>query len=383
VSAAAYVPPGRDALASSRSTPTVWLAGGGTVGHLAPAFAVARVLGARGARGAFVTPGEAREAAWFPAGSPPRSTLAAPRRPRGLGEALLFGPRLLASVGQGIRRLHRERPEAVLALGGWPCVPASLAALAAGVPLTLLASDATPGLVVRALAPFARRCYLAQAEATRALGRARTRVTGPVLRAELLEARRDPERLGLERDRLTLFVVGGSLGALGLNRAVAAGLSAAVEAEPALSERLQVLHAVGQAGEGVAEAYARVGLVARVVPFVTDVGTAYRSADLVVSRAGALTCAELEALGVPAVLVPYPHHADRQQFRNAEPLARRGAALLVEEAQLTPEVVRTSVVGLLLDPARRAQMAQAMAREVPDAAGTIAADLLGLRRERA
>ncbi len=359
----------------SPPAPLVWLAGGGSVGHLAPGFAVARSLAALGGRAVFLTPGEPQERDWFPPDSPPVTTLAAPRRPQNLSQALAFLPRLLASVGRGVRRLHAERPRAVLALGGWPCVPAALAALVSGVPLMLLASDATPGIVVRVLAPLARRCYLAQAGAARGLKRARVLVTGPVVRAEVAQARRDPVRLGLREDRLTLFAVGGSLGARGLNVALSDGLAQCVTAEPALRERIQVLHCVGQGGAGVEATYARVGLAARVLPFLSDMGTAYRTADLVVSRAGALTCAELEATGAPAVLVPYPHHADRQQFKNAEPLVARGAALLVEEATLTPEVVRATLVGLLLDAPRRATMATAMARGWSDAAGIIARDL--------
>lgn len=357
-----------------------WLAGGGTVGHLAPGFAIASALAARGQGALFVTPGEAREAGWFPPGSPPVAHLPAPRRPRSLGDALRFVPRMAAAVGRGVRRLHRERPAAVLALGGWPCVPAALAALASGTPLALLASDLVPGVVVRALAPLARRTYVAHAEAAGRLRSRRVRVTGPVLRPGLRAAVRDPVRLGLDGGRLTLLVVGGSLGARALNEAMVQGVAAAVAAEPGLRDRLQVLHSVGGAGEGVEAGWQAAGVRARVVSFIQDMGTAYRSADLVVSRAGAITCAELEALGVPAVLVPYPHHEDRQQHLNAQRLAARGGALVLEEHALTPQAVREQVLGLLLDPARRAAMAQALQQEAVDAAGHIADDLLALRR---
>ncbi len=357
-----------------------WLAGGGTVGHLAPGFAIASALEARGQGAVFVTPGEAREAAWFPPGSPPVAHLPAPRRPRTLGEALRFVPRMARAVGEGVRRLHRERPPAVLALGGWPCVPAALAALARGTPLALLASDLVPGVVVRALAPLARRSYVAHPEAARRLPAGRVRVTGPVVRPALRAAVRDPARLGLEEGRLTLLVVGGSLGARALNEAMVRGVAGAVEADPALAARLQVLHSVGGAGEGIEEGWRAAGVRAQVVPFVHDMGTAYRTADLLVSRAGALTCAEIEALGVPSVLVPYPHHVDRQQHLNAGRLAARGGALVLEEASLTPQAVREQVLGLLLDAPRRAAMGRAVQQVQADAAGTIADDLLALRR---
>jgi UDP-N-acetylglucosamine--N-acetylmuramyl-(pentapeptide) pyrophosphoryl-undecaprenol N-acetylglucosamine transferase len=360
--------------------PLVWLAGGGTVGHLAPGLALAPALERLGARVAFVTPGEAHEADWFPPDGPARLALAAPRRPRGAGQALLFGPRLGAAVAAGVRRIHLDRPGVVLALGGWPCVPAALAALAAGVPLALLAVDAVAGVVVRTLAPLAARVYLADPAARTGLrARAgRVLVTGPVLRDELFEAGRDPAALGLAEGRLTLFVVGGSLGARNLNVALAQGLAEAARRETGLAERIQVLHSTGNQSEGIARLYAEAGLAAEVVPFVRAVGTAYRTADLVVSRAGAMTCAELAALGVPAVLVPYPHHADRQQFKNARPLVERGGALLLEEAALTPEAVRREVLGLLEDAPRRAAMAERMRVASVPAGSAIAADLLAL-----
>lgn len=366
--------------------PLVVFAGGGTVGHLAPAFALATALERRGARTRFVTPGEAVEAEWFPPGAPPPLALAAPRRPRTLADALRFPGRLLGALGRALRLLQRLRPRAVVGLGGWPCVPASAAALLTGVPLALITSDASPGIVVRVLAPFARRVYAAQEAARRRLARGRPpaarpryRTTGPLVRPEVVEARRDPALLGLVEGRRTLFVVGGSRGAEGLNRALAEGLRQAAAADPTLAARLQVLHSVGLAGAGIGEVYRAAGLSARVVPFLREIGTAYRSADLVVSRAGALTCAELEATGAPAVLVPYPHHADRQQFENAEPLARRGGAAVLEEQALSPAAVREVVLRLLFDAPRLAEMSRRMAVGRRDATGEVAEDLLGLR----
>jgi UDP-N-acetylglucosamine--N-acetylmuramyl-(pentapeptide) pyrophosphoryl-undecaprenol N-acetylglucosamine transferase len=367
-------------------TPLVLFTGGGTVGHLAPGFALASALERRGALARFATPGEAVEATWFSPGAPARFVLAAPRKPRRLRDALLFVPRLLDAVYCALRLAQRLRPAAVVGLGGWPCVPGSAAALLSGVPLALIASDTTPGLVVRLLTPFARRVYAAQEACRLRLARGRPaersprlRTTGPLVRPEVREARRDPALLGLSDDRRTLFVVGGSRGAEGLNRALAAGLSQAAVADRNLARQIQVLHSVGLAGEGVAEAYRAVGLAHRVVPFVREIGTAYRTADLVVSRAGALTCAELESTGTPAVLVPYPHHADRQQFKNAEPLAARGGALLLEEQALTPAAVREVVLRLLNDPPRLAEMSRRMASGARDTTAWVAADLLSLR----
>jgi UDP-N-acetylglucosamine--N-acetylmuramyl-(pentapeptide) pyrophosphoryl-undecaprenol N-acetylglucosamine transferase len=285
--------------------------------------------------------------------------------------------RISSAVARALAVLRRERPVAVVALGGWPCVPAALAAAIGRVPLAFLASDRTPGTVVRRLAPVADRVYVASDDAAEALGPSpRVRVVGPVLRAAMRYPRRDPRHFGLRPDRATLLVTGGSLGARALNDRVVAGLAAAAAADPGLAERVQVLHSVGKAGDGVAEAYRRLGLVHHVAPFLREMEVALGTADLAVARAGALTCAELAATGTPAVLVPYPHHADRQQFRNAEPLVRRGAAVLVEEEHLDAGRFRADVLGLLADPLRLAGLRAAMRSGFRDGAGQIADDLV-------
>jgi UDP-N-acetylglucosamine--N-acetylmuramyl-(pentapeptide) pyrophosphoryl-undecaprenol N-acetylglucosamine transferase len=267
----------------------------------------------------------------------------------------------------------------VLALGGWPCVPAALAARSKKIPLCLLASDARPGLAVRKLAPLAARVYVARDSAAASLGGGtRVCLTGPALRRQVVDAEADPARFGLADGVPTLFVTGGSLGAKALNERMAAGIRRAVEADPSLASRLQVLHSVGHSGAGVEEAYRAAGVRHRVLPFVREMGIAYRTADLVVARAGALTCAELQAAGTPAVLVPYPHHADRQQYVNAEALARTGAAHVIEEEALDPPRVRRDVLELLADPERRRAMADAMRAGFSDGARQIAVDLVRL-----
>jgi len=366
----------------TRSKAQVLVVGGGTVGHLGPGFAVARALRARGVSVAFATPGESHERAWFPASEPPPLTAPAlrlPSRASGPSALLLFPPRLADAVGRSLRLLGRVRPGVVVGLGGWPCVPVVLAARLRRTPVAFVASDALPGVAVKRLARLAARIYVAQESAARALGDgARVLVTGPALRPEVLEGRADPAAFGLLPGRLTLLVTGGSLGARALNEALPRALAAAVRRDPGLAGRIQVLHQVGGSGEGVAAVYADAGIEARVVPFVRAMGDAYRTADLVVSRAGALTCAELAAVGAPAVLVPYPHHADRQQYANARALEASGGARVVEEADLTEEGVRRHVVDLLEDDETRAAMAKALRAQGADGASQIAADLVRL-----
>ncbi|MHC5010343.1 MAG: UDP-N-acetylglucosamine--N-acetylmuramyl-(pentapeptide) pyrophosphoryl-undecaprenol N-acetylglucosamine transferase [Planctomycetota bacterium] len=361
--------------------PSVLLAGGGTVGHLAPGFAIADALAERGVAARFATPGEAHERQWFPSSSPPPLRIPAPRFPHGAMEVPGFPLRLAVACVRALAVLRRVRPAVVVGLGGWPCVPEAVAAAIARIPLAFVASDRRPGVAVRRLARLADRIYVAEAEAAEALApHAGVRVTGPVLRRGVAVGRRDPARFGLRPDRKTLLVTGGSLGARALNDRIAEGVRTAVREHPEIAERLQVIHSVGRSGEGVARAYREAGIGHHVTPFIREMGDAYGAADLVVARAGALTCAELAAAGVPAVLVPYPHHADRQQFENARPLVDRGGAVLVEEADLDAQSVYREVLALLEDAPRLERMARAMAAAFPDGAGQIADDLVRLLR---
>jgi UDP-N-acetylglucosamine--N-acetylmuramyl-(pentapeptide) pyrophosphoryl-undecaprenol N-acetylglucosamine transferase len=357
-------------------TRVVLFSGGGTAGHLAPGFALARALEARGAVPVFATPGEDVEQAWF-AGRPPPRRLPAPRLPRGLARSLAFPFRMARAVWSARRLLRRERAACVVALGGWPCAPAAIAARWKRVPLVFLVPDAVPGLVVRKLARWAGRIYVAEPGAAQALGGGESvRHTGPLLRDAVSEGRRDPTAFGLWPDRRTLFVTGGSLGASGLNERFLAGLEQAVRDDPGLAGRVQVLHSTGEGAADVARRYEALGVTHRVTPFVQAMADAYATADLVLARAGANTCAELAATRTPAVFVPYPHHADRQQFRNAEPLVASGAARLVEEGELTPERVRGDVLDLLHDDAALDAMRAAGGAAPSDAAAETAEDLV-------
>src|SRR5262249_43665365 len=166
-----------------------------------------------------------------------------------------------------------------------------------------------------------------------------------------------------------LLVFGGSAGAHRLNEAVLAAMPALRSA----SAQLRITHQTGAADlERVRAGYAAVGVTARVDPFIDDMGAAYGAADLVVSRAGAMSCAELTARGLPAILVPYPFAADDHQRLNAEVLAHAGAAEVVLDRDLTGDRLAATLRALLDDPGRRTAMANA-SRSLgrPDAAARV------------
>jgi UDP-N-acetylglucosamine--N-acetylmuramyl-(pentapeptide) pyrophosphoryl-undecaprenol N-acetylglucosamine transferase len=303
----------------------------------------------------------------------------APHLPARTTELPGFLVRLARAVGSSLRDLRARRPDLVVGLGGYASVGPGLAALLSGRPLLLLEQNAVPGKANRLLARLGGRLAAAYPESLSGLparARSRARVVGNPVRPELLSGRRDPGRFGLSPDAPILLVTGGSQGAEGLNRAVA-------EAAPILARRgVQAIHLAGESGATAArEAWARAGARAYVVPFTREMGDAYATADLVLCRAGGTTVAELAALGKPAVLVPYPHHADRHQERNARALVAAGAARLVPEAELTPERVERDVADLIGDREALGRMGRAAARlGVPDAADRaagFAAEIMG------
>lgn len=365
----------------------VLLAGGGTVGHLSPGFAIRDALVALAHEARFVTPGEVREATWFAPGEPPRIHVTAPRMPRGIFAKVAFPFRMGLAIARARRMLMRERPDVVLALGGWPCAPTAIAAILKKIPLALVAADVVPGVVVRKLERRAAVTYLASEAALGSLAFPdKAKVVGPFVRASVLAARRDLARFGLVTGRATLLVVGGSLGAKGLNAVARTGLEAAVASDPSLAARLQLIHLTGTDEEAaLAEGvYRRLGVGACVRPFVREMGEALHTADLVLCRGGASTLAEVAALARPAVVVPYPHHADRQQWKNAAPLVERGAVALIEEGALTPAAFGSEVLARLFDDATLRRMTDAFGRAgagkvstfARDGAATIALDLV-------
>lgn len=333
----------------------VCLVSGGTGGHLMPALVLARALRDRGHEALLVTEGRDIERELHRAALPDVPGVELP--PAGRSRlALPFW--LLAAMAKARRLLREQRVDCVISTGGRPSVPVALAAKSLGKPVYLLEQNAVMGRANRLLQPVATRVY----HGLPADGMSATRglVTGTPLRPELGgidrgEARR---RLGLATDRPVVLVTGGSQGARSLNEVV----------PPALlrqGARLQVLHLAGLGrDEEVRRRYAAGdgAIDVQVRPVTADMDRMLGAADLVICRGGGATVAELMAVGRAAIVVPYPHHRDRQQLRNAEVLARAGAALIVEEAALSVDAVAELVQCLLADPERLRAMGAAAKR---------------------
>lgn len=346
----------------------VVMAGGGTGGHLYPGIAVAREILRRHAAAAISFAGTSRG---MESRIVPREgfTLDCIRSAGLKGKS--WGARLsgAAQVPLGLidawRLLSRRRPQVVVGLGGYSSGPVVLLAALRRVPTVVLEQNAAPGLANRLLARWVRAAAVAYEEALPHF-RGKGFVTGNPVRSEFLDAAAVAAAEPAAAHR-RLLVLGGSQGARALNRAV-------VAAGPGLAAAgVSIVHQAGPRDlADVTEGHARAGVAARTEAFLDPVVSEMAAATLIVCRAGATTLAELAALGRPAVLVPFAAATDDHQRRNAEVLASAGAAVVIEERDLSGGRLAQTVVGLLDAPDRLAAMGRAMrAFARPDAAAQI------------
>jgi UDP-N-acetylglucosamine--N-acetylmuramyl-(pentapeptide) pyrophosphoryl-undecaprenol N-acetylglucosamine transferase len=343
----------------------VVIAGGGTGGHLFPGLALADELGTRGWPAAFVGTASGLEAREVPAAGYPFAAVPGRQvRGGGLMRAAAGVPALVRGVIDAGGLLGRWKPRLVVGVGGYASVAVVLAAKLRRLPTVLLEQNTIPGAANRVLGRLATRVCLGFAEAAVFFPRGRGLHTGNPVRREVLRAR---DRACHRRPGV--LVAGGSQGAHRLNQAM-------VEAMGRLGGKgsFDLTHLTGDADHAaIRAAYERLGVGARVEAFRRDMGAAYGEADLVVSRAGAMSCAELTAVGLPSILVPYPYAADDHQRHNAEALVRAGAASMVLDRDLDGASLAQILLDLLADRARLTAMAAAArAFGLPDAASRVA-----------
>lgn len=340
----------------------VVVAGGGTGGHVFPGLALARVLVARGLRVHFVGTAAGLEARAVPAAGFPFAVVPARAvRGGGLAGAIRGTAALGAGIATALGLVGRLRPRLVVGVGGYASAAMVVAARLRRVPVVLQEQNAIPGATNRTLARLATVVCVGFAEAARWLPAGRAVHTGNPLRPEVLAAPPAPPAAGVG-----LLVFGGSQGAQRIN---AAALDALARLGPAAAA-LRIVHQTGAAErEQVAAGYARLGLRARVEAFIDDMGAAYRAADVVVARAGAMSCSEIAAMGLPAILVPYPWAADDHQRANATVLVDAGAARMILDRELDGASLAAALGALVGDAdLRRTMAARARAVGRPDAA---------------
>lgn len=336
----------------------VLLAGGGTAGHVEPALSLADALLRRRPDAVIVALGTAQgmETQLVPARGFQLRLIPKVVMPRGHLSGWVGVPGgVWSAVREAREVIASERIDVVAGFGGYVALPAYVAARRLDVPFVVHEANARPGVANRIGSRFTR--YVAVSVPSTVEDLPHAQLVGIPLRRSISTldrgAVRDTAReaFGLDADRPTLLVFGGSQGARTINMAMEGA------ARHLLDRGVQVLHAVGPQNEIDVESKPGDPPYVR-VPYLEQMDLAYAAADLVLARSGAMTCAELAAVGLPAVFVPYPHSNGEQEV-NAEPLVHAGAALVVRDDELTPVVVEHLIGGLLLDRDRLDQMSAA------------------------
>ena len=353
----------------------VAIACGGTGGHLFPGLAVADELVRHGcAATLFISPKEVDQQAVRDVSGMEIITLPAVGWQRGRSGAFLRG--FIRSYRATAKLFKTRRPQAVLAMGGFTSMPPILAARRIGARTFIHESNAIPGRANRWLSRVVHGAFIGFPETAGRLRARNLSVTGTPVRPgfEVRDSSACRVQLGLDPERPVLLVMGGSQGARGVNELL-------IQTLPLLKADgadWQWLHLAG-AGDAqkVVQAYAGYRLKAIVRPFLTEMEVALGAATAAVCRAGASSLAELAALRVPAVLIPYPAATDNHQFFNARAFESSGAAYLLEEKTASPEALRQLLLDLVHKPAVREKMRDALARwHTPCAAEQIASTIL-------
>ncbi|MDX1677672.1 undecaprenyldiphospho-muramoylpentapeptide beta-N-acetylglucosaminyltransferase [Arsukibacterium sp.] len=332
--------------------PLALIMAGGTGGHIFPAQAVAKALAAEGWDIAWLGSTDRMEARLVPGfGWPFYGIHVAGLRGKGLVSKLTAPWMLLKAFWQAATVCRRLKPAIALGFGGYASGPGGLASWLSGTPLLIHEQNAVAGSTNKLLARLAQKVLVAFDSAFQ--GNRKRQLVGNPIRAELLKCRADRP----EPDSLNILIVGGSLGAQALNRALPAQLT-----ELAKSGTIAIRHQTGVAMLAeVEQAYQPLkadGCQVEVTAFIDDMAAAYRWADVLICRSGALTVSEVAAVGVAAIFVPLPGAIDDHQTANARVLADRDAAVLLPQSQLQQQGVQPVMQPWLTDKAPLQQMAQ-------------------------
>jgi UDP-N-acetylglucosamine--N-acetylmuramyl-(pentapeptide) pyrophosphoryl-undecaprenol N-acetylglucosamine transferase len=345
------------------------IAGGGTGGHLFPGVAIAeelrsrdpdagvRFVGTRRGIEARVLPETGWDVTFIEVSG--LKTVGALGAVRGLF-------RLPRALWQARRALREFRPDVVVGVGGYASGPVVLMARVRRIPTAICEQNSIPGLTNKMLGRVARAVFLSFDMSRRFFKPKKIVMSGNPVRLPMLQKLLAPG--SSKHGPFQVLVCGGSLGAVAVNEIASKALIDLARERP-----LAIVHQTGEKGfEETAARYRDAGIDADVRPFIKEMAAEYQQADVIVSRAGATTVAELAIAGKPVILVPYPFAADNHQELNAQEMRDAGAALMFRQADLTPSILADELRKLLDDDVRRAKMGSAMkALARPGAAATI------------
>ncbi len=304
----------------------VILTGGGTGGHVFPALAIADALRKKGCDVLYVGSPTGMETKLVPQAGFRLVTLKSGAvKNQGLVKTATSLGRVFLSIFEALSLLRKEKPIAVVGVGGYVSVPVSIAAFLLRVPLFLQEQNCSVGIANRFLGKLARKIFLGFSQAEQYFDARKCVVTGNPLRSVFYDQPMKP----LSTEKIHLLVMGGSQGARAINQAIAS-------LSPKLAEKFPNLTLTHQTGEKdlsvTAEAHRKgLGDRALVFPFLNDVRSEYEKASLVICRAGALTVSELMWVQRPAIFVPFPRKGQNDQVDNAKFLEKAGAARVVEQ----------------------------------------------------
>ena len=349
------------------------IAGGGTGGHLFPALAVAEEFTGRDAATEIVFVGAERglEKEVVPAKGYKLVLLDVEGFKKRTGSEKLRALYKAAKAMIKARRIIKDiGPDGVIGSGSYSSGPVVLAARLMGVKTAILEQNVVPGLTNRILGKLVDRVYTSFPEASKYFPAGKTVLAGNPIRGGIKEAH--SERVLKEGAKFNILVFGGSQGATAINAAFLDASEYLVD----IWNDLGVVHQTGEKGYGLAkDSYDRKGLKVDLEKFIDDMAAVYATADLVVCRSGATTIAEITALGTASILIPYPFSTDGHQEANARHLTDRGAAVMINQDELTGATLARTIRGFYedrekLDRVRRAVKELGM----PEAAGTIVDD---------
>lgn len=346
----------------------ILMTGGGTAGHINPALAIANILKEQYPTAEFLFVGATgrMETQLVPAAGYPIRTITVrgfQRRltPAAIGHNILAAVNVLTASAQAKKILREFKPDLAVGTGGYVCGPVLREALRAGIPTAVHESNAFPGVTVKMLAKEGATVLLCSEDARRHLPEGSdVVVTGNPIRQDFvtLDKQTARQELGLD-DRPLVLSFGGSLGAARINEAMAEVLRRSRK-----EGKLQHIHGAGKAGFADMKAQLDkmgvplTGNGVTVREYIDDMPRCMAAADLVICRCGAMTLSELPAAGKPSILIPSPYVAENHQYHNAMVLVDRGAALCIEEKDLTADRLWEAIRSVTADRERLAQMEQ-------------------------
>ncbi|MCE5195296.1 MAG: undecaprenyldiphospho-muramoylpentapeptide beta-N-acetylglucosaminyltransferase [Nitrospiraceae bacterium] len=361
----------------------VIIAGGGTGGHVFPGLAIAEELKKRhkDVEITFVGTEQGIEARIIPREGYSIKFL---RADKFVGMSILRKLKgicgLFISIMDSCKMFRELKPDVVIGVGGYASVAPVFTAFIRSIPNMIVEQNSVPGLANKILGKFTGAIGVTYQESISYFPKQKTYLTGNPIRERILKGSKEAAYsiFSLEKNKFTIFIFGGSLGARSINMAMIEAFGYMTD----IKNNVQFLHQTGERDyEYIREAYRKWGMRGTVVPFIFQMAEAYAVSDIVISRAGATTLAELTAVGKPSILIPYPHAAGFHQDINATKLYEMKAAKMILDKQLKGELLAANIKELFLNQNARQEMekySRAFGR--PDAAQKIVDIAMSLRR---